>query len=58
MYLSTLDPMSNAAESIYLDWRNNFLTPERFAEYYETDIVDAKQFLHNINQAWKLNNGW
>jgi hypothetical protein len=58
MYLSTLDPMESAAESIYLDWKNNFLTLERFAEYYETDVMDAKTFLHNINHAWELNNGW
>lgn len=30
---------------VYLDWVNNFLTIERFAEYYGLDEDDAKQLL-------------
>jgi len=30
---------------LYLDWVNNFLTLERFAEYYGLDEEDAKQLL-------------
>ena len=30
---------------IYLDWVNDFLTVERFAEYYGLDEEDAKQLL-------------
>lgn len=30
---------------VYLDWVNNFLTLERFAEYYGLDESDAKQLL-------------
>jgi hypothetical protein len=30
---------------VYLDWVNNFLTIERFAEYYGLDEGDAKQLL-------------
>ena len=30
---------------VYLDWVNNFLTLERFAEYYGLDEDDAKQLL-------------
>lgn len=30
---------------IYLEWVNNFLTIERFSEYYGLDEDDAKQLL-------------
>jgi hypothetical protein len=30
---------------LYLDWVNNFLTIERFAEYYGLDEDDAKDLL-------------
>ena len=30
---------------LYLDWVNNFLTIERFAEYYGLDDDDAKALL-------------
>ena len=30
---------------LYLDWVNNFLTIERFAEYYGLDEDDAKELL-------------
>ena len=30
---------------LYLDWINNFLTIERFAEYYGLDEDDAKELL-------------
>ena len=30
---------------VYLEWVNNFLTIERFAEYYGLDEEDAKQLL-------------
>ena len=30
---------------VYLEWVNNFLTIERFAEYYGLDEDDAKQLL-------------
>jgi len=38
---------------IFMDWFNNFLTVERFAEYYELEIeqakkaIDAGQEIHN-----------
>lgn len=28
---------------IFMDWFNNFLTVERFAEYYELEIEQAKK---------------
>lgn len=58
MILSKLNANSTEAETIYLDWVNNFLTPARFAEYYETTESDARQFFHNVNLEWQLNNGW
>lgn len=30
---------------LYLDWVNNFLTIEKFSEYYGLDEKDAKQLL-------------
>jgi len=30
---------------LYLDWVNNFLTIEKFSEYYGLDEEDAKQLL-------------
>jgi hypothetical protein len=30
---------------LYLDWVNNFLTIERFSEYYGLDENDAKELL-------------
>ena len=30
---------------LYLDWVNNFLTIEKFSEYYGLDDDDAKQLL-------------
>jgi hypothetical protein len=30
---------------LYLDWVNNFLTIEKFSEYYGLDEDDAKQLL-------------
>jgi hypothetical protein len=32
-------------EEMYLDWFNNFLTIERFAEYYSMSVGQAKSFL-------------
>ena len=54
MKLLKLNPMGKKAELIYLDWRNNFLTVERFAEYYETNKKDADRFLTKIRKSWKL----
>ena len=58
MRLSKLNPMGQTAEIIYLDWKNNFLTPERFADYYSTNVRDVRIFLKRINKQWGLNNGW
>lgn len=32
-------------EALYLDWVNNFLTVERFAEYYGYDIKSAQKLI-------------
>lgn len=31
---------------MYLDWFNNFLTVERFAEYYEINVEQAQQIIN------------
>ena len=33
--------MKAKIENLYLDWRNNFLRVERFAEYYSLSIEKA-----------------
>ena len=36
--------------AMYLDWRNNFLTIERFAEYYGI-TVESAQFIINTGRS-------
>jgi len=52
--LARIHPNTEEAQTIYFDWRNNFLTVERFAEYYETTKIDADRFLNNIRKFWQL----
>ena len=42
--LKTIYLRDNLAD-LYLDWVNNFLTIEKFSEYYGLDEEDAKQLL-------------
>lgn len=37
--------LRNYLADLYLDWVNNFLTIERFAEYYGLDDDDARDLL-------------
>jgi len=37
-------------EGLYLDWFNNFLTVDRFAEYYGLNIGQARRVI-NIGRA-------
>jgi hypothetical protein len=37
--------MKNKLETLYLDWFNNFLTVERFAEYYEMPVAKAQRVI-------------
>ena len=32
---------------LYLEWFNNYLTVEKFAEHYQVTEKDAQQMLHN-----------
>jgi hypothetical protein len=34
-------------EEMYLDWVNNFLTVERFAEYYSMTVVQATSLIES-----------
>ena len=52
--LARIHPNTKEAETIYFDWRNNFLTVERFAEFYETTKIDADRFLNNVREVWGL----
>ena len=40
-------------EEIYLDWVNNFLTTQRFAEYYGLKIEDAYVLLEICGKFYK-----
>lgn len=47
--------MKQHVETLFLDYFNNFLTIERFAEYYEMDIDKAKRVIkigQKINDRW------
>ena len=37
-------------EVMYLDWRNNFLTLERFAEHWQVDEVLAWDIINEVKQ--------
>lgn len=37
--------MKNKIETLYLDWFNNFLTVERFAEYYGMSVDKAHRVI-------------
>ena len=37
--------MKNKLETLYLDWFNNFMTVERFAEYYEMPVDKAHRVI-------------
>lgn len=38
----------NELEKIYLDWANNFLTVERFAEHYGIDVKGANMLISSL----------
>ena len=51
--------MKNKIETLYLDWFNNFLTVERFAEYYGMPVSKAYRVIRigrHLNQrrrSWR-----
>lgn len=38
-------------QAIYLEWVNNFLTVERFAEYYSLTIDEAEELIKTGREA-------
>lgn len=42
---SNASTLHNTLEAVYLDWVNNFLTLEKFAEYYGLHIEDARRLI-------------
>lgn len=40
-------------EEIYLDWINNFLSTEKFAEHYELEIKDAHKLIDVCIEIYK-----
>ena len=41
----TITNKRDLVERLYLDWFNNFLTIERFAEYYNMTVEQAKKVI-------------
>ncbi len=50
-YNSMIDP--DMIQSMYLDYVNNFLSVQRFAEYYDITVEDANEV---INRGRMINN--
>lgn len=47
--------MKEKIEAMYLDYFNNFLTVERFADYYNLNVVQALRLLaigRKLNDKW------
>jgi hypothetical protein len=44
--------MKKTNEEMYLDWVNNFLTVERFAEYYSMTVVQATSLIES-EKEWR-----
>ena len=44
--------MNKTTEEMYLDWFNNFLSTEKFREYYNLSMVEAENV---IDQGRKIN---
>ncbi len=40
---------------MYGDWLNNFLTAERFAEYYEIEVEQANEIIEKGRVLWDMN---
>lgn len=46
MTLKNVTELKEMCEKFYIEYRNNFLTIERFAEYYELNEAEALNILH------------
>jgi|TARA_B110000977_G_scaffold102156_1_gene133651 hypothetical protein len=44
--------MNKTTEEMYLDWFNNFLSTEKFREYYNLSMAEAENV---IDQGRKIN---
>ena len=44
--------MNKTTEEMYLDWFNNFLSTEKFKEYYNLSMAEAENV---IDQGRKIN---
>lgn len=42
---SNASTLHDALEAVYLDWVNNFISIDRFAEYYGLHTVDARRLI-------------
>lgn len=49
--------MIDAIETIYLDWRNNFLTVEGYASHYNISIEQAEKLIAVATDIYKYKNG-
>lgn len=55
---------TNLWPEMYADWLNNFLTPERFAEYYGItlefahNIIEMGRATDNFSKDWPTSDGF
>ena len=42
---SNASTLHDTLEAMYLDWVNNFISIEKFAEYYGLHLVDARRLI-------------
>jgi len=45
---------NDALQAIYLDWINNFLTAERFAEWYGLSVGAASELIEQGRRTHKM----
>lgn len=43
--------MNKQLEAIYLDWVNDYLTIERFAEDYQLTVSEATELIHMLKNV-------
>jgi len=49
--------MREQLKAFYIDWFNNFLTMERFAEYYNLSVIQAKALVDFGREIYKEDHG-
>lgn len=48
----------NTATDAYLEYRNNFLTRERFTEFFDLNKKDVDELFNAVQEAKERENSW